>query len=209
MRLGIFGGSFDPVHQGHLELATCCWRQAKLETVWFVPTACQPHKPRGPRATDADRLAMLKLAIADRPEFAVSTVELDRGGMSYTVDTLEAIHAGQPQAELFFLMGADSLKDLPHWREPARICELATPLVVHRAGAAEPNFDLLRPFVPEDRLAAICSHQVEMPAMPVSSSQIRKQIAEASDWQSMVPAKVAGFIQQQRLYVGAARSGTP
>ena len=202
MRLGVFGGSFDPVHLGHLELATCCRQQAALETVWFVPAARQPHKPQGPEASDADRLAMLKLALADRPEFGVCTLELDRGGVSYTVDTLEAIHAERPHAELFLLMGADSLKDLPHWREPARVCQLATPLVVHRAGAAAPDFQRLRPLVGEQRLTAIRNCQVEMPAMPISSSRIRSLIFAEGDWKPLVPTMVADFIRQHRLYVG-------
>ena len=136
MRIGVFGGSFDPVHLGHLLLAECCWRQAALDRVLFVPAAQQPHKPQAPRGGDADRVAMLRLAIAGRPEFDVSTIEIDRGGVSYTVDTLRALRAAEPDAELFFLMGADSLADLPQWREPAAICELATPLVVRRAGHA-------------------------------------------------------------------------
>src|SRR5690349_4586501 len=143
MRIGVFGGSFDPVHRGHVLLAECCRAQAALDRVAFVPAARQPHKPHSPRASDGDRLAMLELAIAGHPEFAASPVELERGGVSYTVDTLRAITAQEPGAKLYLLLGADSLADLPTWREPAAICALATPLAVSRPGWAAPNVEAL------------------------------------------------------------------
>jgi nicotinate-nucleotide adenylyltransferase len=201
MRIGVFGGSFDPVHRGHLLLADCCWRQAGLDRVEFVPAAQQPLKPRGPVASEIERAAMLRLATADRTEFSVSTVEFDRGGVSYTVDTLRQLQAEQPDAELFFLMGADSLADFPHWREPAEICQLATPLVVRRAESPEPDFESLRPFLSLARLEAIRATQVEMPPTPISSSQIRKLVAEGGEWRAMVSAAVAEYIVERQLYV--------
>lgn len=206
MRIGVFGGSFDPVHLGHLRLADCCWRQAGLDRVDFVPAAQQPHKPRGPIAQEADRVAMLRRATADRPEFGVSTLEIDRGGVSYSVDTLRQMRIEHPDAELFFLMGADSLADFPNWREPAEICRVAMPLVVRRAESPAPDFESLRPFVSPARLKAIRAAQVEMPATPISSSQIRQQIAEGGDWQPLVPAAVAEFIVERRLYRSADKS---
>lgn len=200
MRIGLFGGSFDPVHRGHLLLAECCWRQARLDRVEFVPTAQQPLKPRGPVAGEADRVTMLRLAIADRPEFALSLIEIERGGVSYTVETLRQLLSKLPGAELFFLMGADSLADFPTWREPAAICELATPLVVRRAGSPPPDFDALAAFVSAARLAAIRTHEVEMPATPISSSDIRRLIAEDGEWQSLVPPGVAEYIDSMNLY---------
>ena len=201
MRIGLFGGSFDPVHCGHLLLAECCWRQARLDQVEFVPTAQQPLKPRGPVANEADRAAMLRLAIADRPEFALSLIEIERGGVSYTVDTLRQLRNERPDAELFLLMGADALADFPTWREPAAICELATPLVVRRAGTPPPDFAALAPFVAAERLALIRTHEVEMPATPISSSNIRRLIAERGAWQSLVPPGVAEYIERQNLYL--------
>jgi len=200
MRIGVFGGSFDPVHHGHLRLADCSWRQAALDRVEFVPAAQQPHKPHGPVASEADRVAMLQLAVAGRAEFAVSTVEIDRGGPSYTVETLRQMHAQRPDTELFFLMGADSLADLPNWRDPDVICELATLVVVRRAGTPEPAFDALRSLVSPKRLEEIRTAQVEMPATPISSSLIRRRIAEGGEWQSLVPAAVAAYIQEKALY---------
>ena len=206
MRLGIFGGSFDPVHHGHLRLADCCCVQAKLDEVWFVPAAHQPLKPAGPEASPADRLAMLEIACADSPKFKVSAVEIDRGGVSYSSDTLEAIRAAQPTAELFFLMGADALADFPSWHRPQEICRLATPLVVRRGKTAEPNFEALRPFITDERLDQIHQQQVVMPPTPISSSQIRALIAgegdsaQGGDWQHLLPSGVANYVREQRLY---------
>jgi len=200
-RLGIFGGSFDPVHLGHLLLADCCRLQAGLDEVWFVPTAHQPLKPAGPRASDTHRLAMLQLACASQAMFQVKTVEIDRG-VSYSIDTLEAIQANQPDAELFFLMGADSLADLPTWHRPADICHLATPIVVHRAETPKPNFEILNSLVSAARLAAIRSDQIEMPPMPISSSAIRSLIAAGDHWQDLVPPPVADYIDKHGLYGG-------
>lgn len=201
MRLGIFGGSFDPVHHGHLLLADCCATQAKLDAVWFVPAAHQPLKPAGPVASNADRVAMLQLACADRSDFEISMLEIDRGGVSYTVDTLEAIRAEQPAAELFFLMGADSLADLPSWHRPDEICRLATPLVVHRAETAEPDFAVLSDLVRVERREAIRQQLVEMPPTPISSSQIRALIASEGSWKEFVPPAIAQYIQTHRLYL--------
>ncbi len=200
MRIGLFGGSFDPVHRGHLLLAECCWRQARLDRVEFVPTAQQPLKPRGPVASEADRVAMLRLAIVERREFALSLLEVERGGVSYTVDTLRQFRSEQPDAELFFLMGADSLADFSTWREPAVICDLATPLVVRRAGSPPPDFTALARLVTAERLAEIRALEVEMPATPISSSNIRRLIAEHGEWQALVPETVAAYIGERGLY---------
>jgi nicotinate-nucleotide adenylyltransferase len=200
MRLGVFGGTFDPVHAGHLLLADCCWRQARLDRVLFVPAARQPHKAHAPVAADGHRVEMLRLALRERPEFETSTVEIDRGGMSYTVDTLGDIQRREPAAELFFLMGADALADLPNWRRPEEICALAAPLVVRRAGSEPPDYDALATFLPAERVAEIRALEVEMPPTPISSSHIRRLIAEGGEWQSLVPPAAAEYIAETGLY---------
>ncbi len=139
-RLGIFGGSFDPVHYGHLLLAETCREQCQLDQVWLLPAASAPHKVQKQTAGAKHRVAMLQLAVGGHKAMQVSTVEIDRGGVSYTFETLTTIREQYPDTELFFLMGADSLEDLPHWRQPQTICELAVPVVVRRAGSAEPDF---------------------------------------------------------------------
>ncbi|MEX2170448.1 MAG: nicotinate-nucleotide adenylyltransferase [Pirellulales bacterium] len=200
MRLGLFGGSFDPVHFGHLRLAEQCRAQARLDEVWLTPSAVQPHKLGGAQASALDRLRMLELAVADIPALSVSRLEIDRGGVSYTVDTLRAIQATHPQADLFLLMGADTLRDLPNWREPTEICRLATPLVVHRVGESPPDFDVLAPLVSADRLARIRALEVEMPAVDISSTEIRERVGRGESIEGMTPQAVVEYVAEYGLY---------
>lgn len=198
MRLGLYGGSFDPVHYGHLEVARCSQQSARLQAVWFIPTATQPLKGCGPVASDGERVAMLELAIAEEASWKVSEIELGRGGVSYTVDTLRQIRKQQPDAELFFLMGADSLHDFGKWREPAEILRLAMPLVVARAGEPEPDFGVLSDICPAEKLVKIQGHQVPMPAIPISSSEIRKLASRGESVERMTPADE--FIRGRGVY---------
>jgi nicotinate-nucleotide adenylyltransferase len=200
MRLGIFGGSFDPVHLGHLKLAVCCQCQAELDQIWFTPTAVQPLKQHGPRASNKDRETMLRLAIADHPQWRLCLQEIGRGGLSFTIDTLRAIALQWPGADRFLLMGADTLRQLPSWKSPQEVCQLATPLVVRRAGEREPDYSILTPWLVSQRIEEIGHLQIEMPAMPISSSQIRQQIAQSSSIQELVPTAVAGYIAEHGLY---------
>jgi nicotinate-nucleotide adenylyltransferase len=196
MRLGIFGGSFDPVHNGHLELARCCQRQAALDEVWFMPTAIQPLKHAGPQATNQQRLEVLRLAIEQEPTWRVCTLEIDRGGYSYTVDTLRQIHTELPDAKLFFMMGADALRDVPHWKEPAEIFGLATPLVVHRAGQSQADLSELASICPADHQPQL----INMPAMAESSTEIRCRLTTGDPIDSFVPAAVANYINEHSIY---------
>ena len=196
MRLGIYGGSFDPVHNGHLELARCCQRQAALDEIWFTPTAIQPLKHAGPQATNQQRVEMLRLAIADELTWRICTLEIERGGFSYTVDTLRRIHTELPDAELFFLLGADALRDLPHWREPAEIFRLATPLVVCRASQPQPDLSALAAICPADHPPQL----VNMPAMPESSTEIRRRITAGESVEGVLPLPVASYIAEKKCY---------
>lgn len=201
MRLGIFGGSFDPVHYGHLLLAECAREGAQLDQVWFLPAAVPPHKQERQLATGKQRVEMLELAIGGYEPFRVSTLELDRGGVSYTYQTLEAIRELEPAAELFLILGADALNDLPGWRAPARICELALPLVVNRVDFAAPNFAALSGFVPPERLALIQNLQVTMPLVSFSSSDLRARLAAGQSIRYRTPRAVEKFIETSKLYV--------
>ncbi len=196
MRLGIFGGSFDPVHNAHLAIAHACQRDAILDEVWFTPTAIQPLKQRGPHATDAQRVEMLRLATNAEPSWRVCTLEIDRGGLSYTVETLRQIHIELPGAQLFFPIGADALCDVPRWKEPREIFRLARPLVVRRAATPVPDLDRLKLLCTEDTQP----QSIELPAMDVSSSEIRRRIAARKSIDSFVPPTVAAFIAQHNLY---------
>lgn len=200
MRIGVFGGSFNPVHYGHLLLAETCRVQARLDEIWFVPAATPPHKQDLALAPDQDRVAMLQLAMGGHTPFRVSEIELQRGGLSYTVDTLGEIAKGRPDADLFFLMGADSLADWHSWRAPDEICRLATPLVVHRAGSPRPSLDAFEPFADKERLAAIAAHQVEMPIIELSSSAIRDAVQRGESIRFQTPRAVEKYIETNRLY---------
>ncbi|MDC0936760.1 nicotinate-nucleotide adenylyltransferase [Pirellulales bacterium] len=200
MRLGIFGGTFDPVHHGHLSVARCCFEQLRLDEVRFIPAAHQPHKSAAPRASADDRLAMIRLAIAENPYLMVSDREVRRGGRSFTVDTLRAVSAEGPDADLYLLLGADSLADLPNWKEAAEICRLAIPAVVRRPGVPEPDPSILQSLVSEARLREIQAAVVDMPEQDVSSSEIREQIAADRAWRDFVPGPTAEYIEQHGLY---------
>lgn len=201
MRLGIFGGSFDPVHYGHLLLAEQCRETCRLDRVLFVPAATPPHKIDGLRASPQQRVEMLKLGIAGHECFEVSTIEVDRGGVSYTVDTLSDLRKSEASdAQLFLLMGAESLSELPTWREPETICNLATIVVARRAGAPPIEFQVLSPLVSPDRLDEFQAAQFETPIIELSSTDIRQRVARGNSIRYRTPRAVEKYIESKRLY---------
>src|SRR5436190_17508929 len=131
-KIGIFGGTFDPVHLGHLIMAEQCREQAKLDAVWFIPSARPPHKPDRTLTPFRQRVEMLELALAGYPVFRIDELEEDRPGPSYTVETLDVLSQRHPDADLYLIVGSDCLPDLPSWREPARLAGRAGLLVVGR-----------------------------------------------------------------------------
>lgn len=200
MRVGIFGGTFDPVHFGHLLLAECCREQARLDQVWFLPAAVPPHKLHAEITDAVHRVEMLLLAIAGNEAFHVCQHEIQRGGVNYTVDTLAALHEAHPEHTLFFLMGGDSLADLPTWREPARICELATPIVVERPGMTALDFAPLASVLSEATIAAIQRHIVHMPRIDLSAHELRAQVAAGKSIRYRTPRAVEMYIATHHLY---------
>jgi nicotinate-nucleotide adenylyltransferase len=196
MRLGILGGSFDPVHNGHLAVAHACLDGASLDEVWFLPASVQPLKSDGPNTSDEHRITMLRLATDGEPRFCVCTLEIDRGGVSYSVDTLRQLNEELPNDELFFILGADVVADVPHWKEPAEIFRRATPLVVTRAGEPRPDLSLLMKLSAREKAPRL----VDMPPVDVSSSEIRARIAQGNPVSDSVPAPVAGYLQNERPY---------
>lgn len=211
MRLGIFGGTFDPIHYGHLLLAESCREQLKLDELWFLPAAVPPHKQAAALSPPAARVEMLQLATSGQATFRICTYEVDRGGVNYTVDTLAHLKAEDPARQLFFLMGADSLRDLPQWREPTRLCDLATPVVVHRAGGNAHglpealDWSGLEQAIAANRLAEIRRHQVAMPRIDLSSSDLRGRVAAGQSIRYRTPRAVEMYIQTAGLYKNAPR----
>jgi nicotinate-nucleotide adenylyltransferase len=200
MRLGIFGGSFDPIHYGHLLLAECGREQCRLDEVWFLPAAVPPHKQDRELTPAAQRIEMLELAIAGNPAFSVCRYETDRGGVNYTVDTLTHLREEDPGRELFFLLGADMLLDLPQWRNAARVCELAVPVVVHRPGSGPIDFACLRGIASQQRIELIRRHQVEMPEIGTSGTELRRRVASGQSIRYRVPRAVEMYIETHGLY---------
>ncbi len=200
MRLGILGGTFDPVHYGHLLLAECCREQCRLDAVWFLPAAVPPHKQDRELTPAIQRIEMLELAIAGNPAFSVCRYETDRGGVNYTVDTLAHFRSEDASRELFFLLGADMLLDLPHWRNAPRVCELALPVVVRRPGAEPVDFDCLQGIASPARIELIRRHQVEMPEIGISSTDLRRRVFSGQSIRYQVPRAVEMYIETHGLY---------
>jgi nicotinate-nucleotide adenylyltransferase len=194
VRLGIFGGTFDPPHIGHLLAASDAYEALALDRLLFVPAAVHPFKTGAVLASPEQRLRMVELMVGDDPRFAVDPIEIDRKGLSFTVDTLAALRARQPGARYFFLIGEDLVEQIATWREPQRIAELAEVVVLSRgdgpdaemrsAGAGHP--------VP---LARIATRRVD-----VSSTEIRERIRAGKRIHGFVTEAVAGFIEATGLY---------
>ena len=197
MRIGILGGTFDPPHIGHLIIAEETREYLDLVRVYFVPARQPPHKLNEPMSSLQDRLAMLRLALNAHPFFTLSLVEADRPGPSYTVDTLRALRAEFPPAtELFFIMGMDSLVDLPTWHAPHQLIELCQLAVLRRPGYI-PDLATL-----EEKIPGITSRVVFVPApeLKLSSSDLQARVRAGHSIEHMVSAGVAEYITEHHLY---------
>ncbi len=199
-RVGVFGGTFDPIHLGHLLIAEQSREQLRLEQVRFIPAAIAPHK-QGRQAADAKhRVEMIRLAIGGNPHFCVDERELKRGGTSYTVDTLRELKSEMPDAELFFLMGADSLAELHTWRDPEAICQLAFVAIIARGGQPLPDLLQLARFLPAAQHETLTSHLVRMPQIEISSTDIRDRAGSGKSIRYLVPAAVEAYLMHHAVY---------
>lgn len=198
-RVGVFGGTFDPIHVGHLILAEFCREQLRLDALRFVPAAMSPLKVGQEAVAPKVRLEMVQLAISGNPHFQVDDREIRRGGTSYTVDTLHEISAELPEADLVFLMGADSLGDLDKWRKPEEICQLAEIAVVARGGHAKPDTTILARYLPASRRVDDCL--IMMPQIEISSSDIRERIALGRSTRYLLHSTTSALIASQGLYL--------
>lgn len=201
MRIGIFGGSFDPVHLGHLLLAEQALVQLSLERVIFVPAAIPPHKKHLQLTGKQQRLEMLHLAIGGNDRFVVDTFELDREEVSYTVDTLLEFRQSMENDDLYLLMGADSLFEFATWKEPQRICQLAIPVVVARPGSPAPDLSVLRSYVDDRRYREIEEAAFESLQVEISSSAIREAANGGQRFLYQTPAAVERYLLDKKLYV--------
>jgi nicotinate-nucleotide adenylyltransferase len=214
-RLGILGGTFNPIHVGHLVFAEAFRERLALDRVLFIPAAAPPHKPGQGLAPAIHRYAMVSLAVAGHPAFQACPLELARPGPSYSADTVEALAGEWPGARLFFLMGSDTFLDLPTWRTPERIGTFATLAVGRRAGSAfDPDGTAVRavmerlgragwrrvPPTPVETLAPGDCALVETRSLPVSARAVREQLVAGESVRYLVPPTVAEYIAGHRLY---------
>lgn len=194
MRLGIMGGTFDPIHFGHLFMAQEAAEYADLDRVLFVPSGTPPHKHDPRMASNIDRYEMTCLAVSDDPLFDVSRVETDRQGRSYTVETLKLLHDIYPHDDLFFIMGDDSALDIVNWREPFEIARIATLLSVGRPGASREKIA----YLPAEIRGAL--RLVDAPKLELSSTDIRERITSGRSVRYMLPDSVIRYIYEHDLY---------
>ena len=189
MRIGLLGGSFDPPHTGHLLVASDAFEALALDCLVFIPASTQPLKAGRAIGTPEQRLAMVRLLIGDDRRFDVDAIEIDRGGLSYTVDTLTTLAARWPSAELFWLVGADVPRLFASWRSPDRIVELATVVVLQRAGET-PDLASM-----PGRPRCLTTRRIE-----ISSIEIRYRVRQGKSIRGFVPDAVAAYIDAERLY---------
>jgi nicotinate-nucleotide adenylyltransferase len=187
-RIGILGGSFDPIHFGHLLMGQSALEALKLDGVLFVPALCSPFKKSQPLPPAERRLTMVREAIKGNPGFKVYDGELRRDGISYTIDTLKELKSRYPRARFYLLMGADNLKSFHRWKDPQGILKLAGLVVLNRPGF-DKNYPKRWPFV-----------KVDMPAVDISSSDIRQRLKTKRSIWYLTPKAVIRYIKRYKLY---------
>jgi nicotinate-nucleotide adenylyltransferase len=199
-RIGVLGGTFDPIHYGHLALAEECRVALELDVVLFLPAGQPPHKRGRSISLVADRVRMVELAIASNPHFRLSRVDVDRDGPSYTVGALEELRR-QLGAEirLWFIMGADSLADILTWREAERLLELARVAAVNRPGAPDPEPAELESRLPGARAGI---DAVEIPDLAISGTELRERVAAGRPIKYQLPEAVEQYVLEHGLYRG-------
>jgi nicotinate-nucleotide adenylyltransferase len=189
LRLGIYGGTFDPIHNGHLLLARDAMEQMKLDAVLFVPCGQSPFKTRRPHATDTQRLTMLRLALKSEPRFWLTRCELDRPAPSYAFDTATEIREAFPRAELFWMIGADQLADLPQWHRSDELRKLVKFLLLPRGETAVPTAPASVLSLPHPR------------RIDISATEVRLRVKSRLPIDHLVPAPVSAYIKRRRLYL--------
>ncbi len=187
-KIGVYGGTFDPIHIAHLIVAEIAREQCGLDKVIFMPCAVPPHKEMGGVSEARHRYNMVRLAVSDHPDFSVSDMEIKRGGTSYTIDTLRQLsaHFSLDPSQLFLIIGADSLADIDTWKEPEEIFRQATPVVAGRPGIK----------LPQNRNVFV----LRTPLLEISSTRLRSAVGNGSSIRYLVPAAVENYIDRHHLY---------
>ena len=199
MRIGIMGGTFNPIHLGHLILAENAYRQLSLDVVWFMPSGKPPHKKNSEILPNEDRVRMVELAIQGVPYFELSLLEINREGVTYTVDTLEYLTETRPEDSFFFLAGADSLYQFETWREPARILELCHFAAARRDSVVYADIEAQAEYLRSKYQASVSL--IDIPEIDLSSSDIRERIGRGDTIRFLVPEAVEAYLTEHRSYL--------
>lgn len=185
-KIGIFGGTFDPPHLGHIHIAKKILTKLSLDEIWFMPNHQPPHKEKSDGVTNMDRVNMLELSIEDHPQFRVETIELERPGPSYTFETIQILTERNKDMEFYFIIGADMIEYLPHWYKIDELVKLVT-----FVGVKRPNFSH------ETTYPVIL---VDLPEVAISSSDIRERLQTGESVQALLHNKVTLYIKEKKLY---------
>ncbi len=199
-RIGLLGGTFDPIHFGHLLLAVHSYEELELDRVIFIPSRLPPHKSQ-PVAEAADRLEMVRLALADDDRFLVCDCELGRAEPSYTIETVRQLQSSLgSDSHLFWLIGSDMVTDLPSWHKIGELVELIEIIVVGRAGQAEPDYPALEPTLTAEQIRRLRAQGIKLPLIDISSTAIRERIGAGQSARYLLPRVVEEYITQHKLY---------
>lgn len=198
LRMGVFGGTFDPVHIGHLMMAAEVMSSMKLDRMLWMPAAHPPHKQSDVLTALQHRIAMIQLAVADEPRFEISRLDIERPGPHYTVDSLRLLHEKMPDTSIVLLLGGDSLHDLPRWHEPVALVQECDAIAVFKRPSSSIDLTALGSVVPG------LSGKVRMvdgPLLEISSTEIRNRVSRGLPFRYLVPEPVYQYIMQHRLYI--------
>ena len=199
-RIGLLGGTFDPIHLGHLLLAVHSYEELELDRVIFIPAKLPPHKTQ-PVAAAEERLQMVRLAVGEDERFLVCDCELTRRGPSYTVDTVRELQESLgAETQLFWLIGSDMLADLPTWHEVHKLVDKIDIVVVKRVGQGAVDFSILRPTLLTEQINRIQGHAIDVSLIGVSSTMVRERVAQGLSLRYFVPESVERYISENGLY---------
>ena len=201
MRIGILGGSFDPPHIGHLWIAEAVRESLELDEIRWIPAAISPLKPDGPVASNHQRRQMLSLAVSGCEGYLVDDRELKRGDVSYTIDTLQGLKTEFPHAEIFLIMGSDSLASIRQWHQPRRLLEMVTLVVLQRGADDNIDYNVLAGLASQTQIERIRECRVTMPLIELSSSQLRERVRRGQSIRFRTPRSVEAFINAEKLYL--------